>query len=68
MFERFYRAGVGHRTQGIGMGLSLVEYVVVSHGGRLRCGAGLDGHGFSVEIWLPVPLRVNPKPAAPGKA
>ncbi|UYB54290.1 ATP-binding protein [Xanthomonas sp. AM6] len=53
VFERFYRAGTGHRAQGIGMGLSLVERVVASHGGRLRCGAGLDGHGFGVEIRLP---------------
>jgi signal transduction histidine kinase len=65
VFERFYRAGDGHRTQGIGMGLSLVERVVVSHGGRLRCGAGLDGRGFGVEIWLPAPLRLDPKPAIP---
>ena len=53
VFERFYRAGTGHRAQGIGMGLSLVERVVASHGGRLRCGAGLDGRGFGVEIRLP---------------
>jgi signal transduction histidine kinase len=53
VFERFYRAGTGHRAQGIGMGLSLVERVVASHRGRLRCGAGLDGRGFGVEIRLP---------------
>lgn len=53
VFERFYRAANGHRTQGIGMGLSLVERVVASHGGRLRSGAGLDGRGFGVEIQLP---------------
>lgn len=53
VFERFYRAGTGHRAQGIGMGLSLVERVVASHGGRLHCGVGLDGRGFGVEIRIP---------------
>lgn len=53
VFERFYRAENGRRAQGIGMGLSLVERVVASHGGRVRCGVGLDGRGFGVEIQLP---------------
>lgn len=53
IFERFYRAENGHRSQGVGMGLSLVERVVASHSGRVRCGAGLDGRGFGVEIQLP---------------
>ena len=53
VFERFYRAGDGHRAQGIGMGLSLVERVVTAHGGRLHSGVGLDGRGFGVEIRLP---------------
>jgi len=53
VFERFYRAENGRRTQGIGLGLSLVERVVTSHGGRVRCGIGLDGRGLSVEIRLP---------------
>ncbi|WP_101926717.1 MULTISPECIES: ATP-binding protein [Luteimonas] len=57
VFERFYRAGDGHRAQGIGMGLSLVERVVASHGGQLRCGVGLDARGFGVEIRLPVHRR-----------
>ena len=53
VFERFYRAENGHRTQGIGMGLSLVERVVTSHGGQLRCGVGLEGRGFGITIQLP---------------
>ncbi|WP_459617481.1 sensor histidine kinase [Bordetella sp. 2513F-2] len=61
VFERFYRAANGHRTQGIGMGLSLVERVVASHGGRLRCGAGLDGRGFGVEIRLPAAVGSKPQ-------
>lgn len=62
VFERFYRAGNGHRSQGIGMGLSLVERVVASHGGQLRCGAGLDGRGFGVEIRLPAAAGSAPQP------
>lgn len=53
VFQRFYRADNGYRTQGIGMGLSLVERVVGSHGGRLHCGVGLDGRGFGVKIQFP---------------
>jgi len=63
VFKRFYRAGDGPRAPGIGMGLSLVERVVASHGGTLRCGAGLDGRGFGVEIRLPPQLVYNtPRP------
>lgn len=65
VFERFYRAENGHRTQGIGMGLSLVERVVTSHGGRVRCGAGLDGRGFGVEIQLPAAAASVPRPTIP---
>jgi two-component system sensor histidine kinase QseC len=55
VFERFYRSGNGngHRAQGIGMGLSLVQRVVAAHGGSLRCGVGLDGRGCGIEIRLP---------------
>jgi signal transduction histidine kinase len=56
VFERFYRAGNGHRASGIGMGLSLVQRVVAAHGGRVRCVAGIDGRGCGIEVRLP--LRV----------
>jgi len=54
VFDRFYRAGHGHRAQGIGMGLSLVERVVTSHGGQVRCVNGLEGRGVGIEVRLPV--------------
>ncbi len=57
VFERFYRAANAHCTPGSGMGLSLVKRVVASHGGRLRCGPGLDGRGLGVEIQLPQTIR-----------
>lgn len=53
VFERFYRAGAGQRAPGAGMGLSLVARVVASHGGQLKCGAGIGGQGFGVQITLP---------------
>ena len=66
VFERFYRVGGGQLAQGIGLGLSLVERVVAAHGGRLRCGVGLEGRGFSVEILLPAtPPRLPSAPAGP---
>jgi len=57
VFERFYRAGAAGRAHGIGMGLSLVERVVASHRGQLRCGSGLGGRGFGVEIQFPAGER-----------
>jgi two-component system sensor histidine kinase QseC len=59
VFERFYRAGNANRARGIGLGLSLVQRVVTSHGGTLRCGVGLDGLGFGVEIRLPAARITN---------
>lgn len=56
VFERFYRVGSGQLTQGIGMGLSLVQRVVDAHGGQLQCGTGLDRRGFGVQITLPASL------------
>ncbi|WP_202845063.1 ATP-binding protein [Luteimonas saliphila] len=53
VFERFYRGGNGHRTSGIGMGLSLVQRVVAAHGGAVHCGDGIDGRGCSIEVRLP---------------
>jgi two-component system, OmpR family, sensor histidine kinase QseC len=53
IFERFYRAGGAGRAHGTGIGLSLVERVVASHEGQLRCGSGLEGRGFCVEILIP---------------
>jgi two-component system, OmpR family, sensor histidine kinase QseC len=54
VFERFYRGGNGHRTSGIGMGLSLVQRVVAAHGGQVRCEAGIDGRGCGIEVRLPL--------------
>lgn len=54
VFERFYRGANGHRSAGIGMGLSLVQRVVSAHGGAVRCAAGLDGRGCAIEVRLPL--------------
>lgn len=54
VFERFYRGVNGHRTSGIGMGLSLVQRVVAAHSGTLHCGAGIDGRGCGIEVRLRV--------------
>lgn len=68
VFERFYRAENGHLTQGIGMGLSLVERVAASHGGRLDCGVGLDGRGFGVEIRFPAAAGFSTEAYRPPEA
>jgi two-component system, OmpR family, sensor kinase len=43
-------AGTG---EGTGLGLSLVDWVVRRHGGRLELGTGPDGTGAEVRIHLP---------------
>ena len=54
VFERFYRGANGHRSAGIGMGLSLVQRVVSAHGGAVRCTVGIDGRGCAIEVRLPL--------------
>ena len=56
IFERFYRLGTELRreTQGVGIGLSIVQHIVEAHGGRVlvRSAVG-QGSRFTIEL----PLR-----------
>ena len=55
IFERFYRRGseLRRETQGVGIGLSIVEHIVEAHGGRVivRSAPGA-GSRFTIELPL----------------
>ena len=50
--QRFYRQ-LGHQATGNGLGLSIVEQIVVLHGGSLSFSTGIDGRGLGVHLYLP---------------
>jgi len=52
LVQRFFRV-LGTRTTGSGLGLSITQRIAELHGGTLRIGAGLDGHGLGVTLVLP---------------
>jgi signal transduction histidine kinase len=60
IFQRFYRRGTELRreTQGIGLGLAIVQYVVEAHGGKARVESRV-GHGSRFIVDLPVTRGTN---------
>jgi signal transduction histidine kinase len=55
IFERFYRAEKSRtrgRTTGFGLGLSIANWIVERHNGRIEVDSK-DGGGTSFAIWLP---------------
>ncbi|MDI4634562.1 HAMP domain-containing protein [Pelomonas sp. V22] len=54
-FERFYRADPAHgrRTDGTGLGLSLVREIARAHGGEASLQASVEDE-VRVRVWLPV--------------
>ena len=56
IFERFYRAEKSRtrgRSTGFGLGLSIANWIVERHGGRIEVDSK-DGKGTSFAIWLPL--------------
>jgi signal transduction histidine kinase len=55
IFERFYRLGseLRRETQGVGIGLSIVQHIVEAHGGRVRVESDV-GKGSRFVIELPL--------------
>ena len=56
VFERFRQAdnGTTRESGGLGLGLSVVRYLVEAHGGRVRAQSAGTGHGATFTIELPV--------------
>jgi signal transduction histidine kinase len=54
IFERFYRGRSGHRrSDGAGLGLSIVQAIAEAHGGRVEL-ESLPGHGATFTVVAPV--------------
>jgi len=55
IFEKFYRVtdGLVHDTKGSGLGLTLVNYIIKAHGGRVQL-TSTPGSGSSFRLVLPV--------------
>ena len=63
LFERFRRGDHGD-IAGAGLGLAIVRQATERLGGRIECGAGLDGRGIAFAITLPAPAARSHPPAA----
>lgn len=50
--DRFYRPS-SSRTQGVGLGLSIVQRIAELHGAGLRLGSWQNGRGFRAEVSFP---------------
>ena len=53
VFDRFYRCDSSRSQPGNGLGLSLVQALVVAHGGRIELNSSADG-GTTITVVLPV--------------
>ena len=58
--ERVFRPFVTTKRDGTGLGLALVQKIVVTHNGRVQAGAGPGGSGTVMQVTLPLP-EVLPK-------
>jgi PAS domain S-box-containing protein len=58
VFDRFRQAdgSITRAQDGLGLGLSLVKYLVDLHGGTIEVFSDGDGHGTTVVLQFPVPL------------
>jgi signal transduction histidine kinase len=61
IFERFHRVGTGlvHDVKGSGLGLSIVQHVVVAHGGHVRVESEV-GEGSTFSFVLPFHKKTGP--------
>ena len=60
--ERVFRPFYTTRARGTGLGLALVQKIVVTHNGRIQAVPGPGGRGTAMQVTLPLP-DVLPKVA-----
>jgi len=53
--DRMFRPFVTTKTHGTGLGLALVQKIVVTHNGKIHAGAGPGGRGTAMQVTLPLP-------------
>jgi heavy metal sensor kinase len=58
IFERFYRADKSRSVSGAGLGLSLVQAIVRSHGGEVKVSSS-PGIGSTFTVTLPLPAILS---------
>jgi len=58
IFGRFSRGASGRRTEGAGLGLSIVEAIARAHGGRVEL-ASRPGQGATFTVIVPAPAEVG---------
>lgn len=54
VFEMFFQTRRPEHTEGLGIGLSLVNRLVQLHGGRIEARSGGPGRGSEFEAWFPL--------------
>ncbi len=62
LFKRFYRYDTAHTTPGLGLGLSMAQAIIKSHGGRIEVESQV-GSGSLFRVVLPLsdssePIRI----------
>jgi len=67
VFERFYRADTSGKITGTGLGMSIVQEIVLLHGGQVTLESEL-GLGTSVTLWFPASAAVNEHQSIIGEA
>lgn len=63
IFERFYRAREGRKTEGLGLGLYITRLMVEAHGGQVGVESRL-GRGSTFSFTLPISEANSARPAA----
>ena len=66
LFTRFFRSRYAEEQaiQGVGLGLGIVQSIVVGHGGRVEVRSE-PGHGSEFRVRLPVSVLTDPPSGVP---
>lgn len=65
VFDRFCLTTGGERHGGLGLGLSIVKYLVEQHGGNVHASSAGSGRGASFTVRLPLLAETATGPPAP---